>query len=203
MQRNWTQRWRLLLSRVLMVALIVSALFVQPLLPMQGLIVDIVFKLTGFLLVIGAALGRIWCTLYLGGSKNRTVVRDGPYNVVRNPLYVLSFVGLMGVLLMVGSLTLMCIGAAIFILYYQSVVQGEEEQLTQIFGKPYRDYLKQVPRWVPDFSRYKPIDAREVHMAAVISGLRDAVWWFMAWPILGLIETMRLLHLSQWTIQLF
>ena len=47
-------------------------------------------EMAGIMLILVAILGRIWCTLYIGGRKCAEVVDSGPYSVIRNPLYVFS-----------------------------------------------------------------------------------------------------------------
>lgn len=55
-----------------------------------------VAELTGYLLLIAAALGRIWAFAYIGGRKNRELCQKGPYALTRNPLYFFSFLGVVG-----------------------------------------------------------------------------------------------------------
>ena len=47
-------------------------------------------EMPGYLAIVVAIGLRLWCTLYIGGSKSRTLVTDGPYSVSRNPLYFAS-----------------------------------------------------------------------------------------------------------------
>src|SRR4051812_21738367 len=51
----------------------------------------------GYILVVAGAMGRVYCSAFIGGRKNDVVVREGPFSVVRNPLYVFSFIALVGV----------------------------------------------------------------------------------------------------------
>ena len=56
-----------------------------------------VIEITGIGLIGVAIIGRLWCTLYLGGRKAAEVVTKGPYSIARNPLYVFSAIGSAGV----------------------------------------------------------------------------------------------------------
>ena len=103
----------------------------------------------GFLLLAASAAGRMFCTLYIGGRKNRELVGAGPYSVVRNPLYACSVLGVAAIGLCVGSLVLgAAFGAAAFALF-SAVVRAEERRLLRRFGEAYRRYLDEVPRWIP------------------------------------------------------
>jgi len=66
------------------------------------------------LLLLTACLGRVWCIMYIGGQKNTSVVTAGPYSMVRNPLYVFSFIGAIGLVLMTHSMVI----AALLLIFY-------------------------------------------------------------------------------------
>ena len=42
-------------------------------------------------------VGRLWSILYIGGHKANNVITDGPYSVMRNPLYFFSTIAATGV----------------------------------------------------------------------------------------------------------
>ena len=58
-----------------------------------------VIKLIGYALIGVGAVGRMWCGVYIAGRKNKELCQDGPYSLCRNPLYVFSFIGTVGVAL--------------------------------------------------------------------------------------------------------
>ena len=58
----------------------------------------------GIALILVCIAGRTWCTAYIGGRKKRELVTTGPYSIVRNPLYVFTLIGAVGVGLQFGSL---------------------------------------------------------------------------------------------------
>jgi protein-S-isoprenylcysteine O-methyltransferase Ste14 len=103
---------------------------------------------------VGAGL-RIWASAWLGSGvvlhgqmQAGTLMADGPYRYVRNPLYLgIWFVFAALALLMppTGALFMM-IAASIFQL---ALIFGEEAFLAAQFGEPYRVYLLAVPRLFP------------------------------------------------------
>lgn len=109
-----------------------------------------IMEFSGHFLVSGGVLIRVLSSVYIGGRKNAALVTEGPFSIVRNPLYVGSFLALTGLALMTASLTLMAIMIAAFCLYYSATVRREEAYLQQKFGATYRSYAERVPRWVPE-----------------------------------------------------
>jgi protein-S-isoprenylcysteine O-methyltransferase Ste14 len=81
----------------------------------------------------------------------KTLVVEGPYRVVRNPMYWAVASVVMGEALLIRSLTLVELalalfaGAMLFVLFY------EEPALRRKFGAEYEDYCRRVPRWIPRF----------------------------------------------------
>jgi protein-S-isoprenylcysteine O-methyltransferase Ste14 len=87
----------------------------------------------GFSLLILAALGRIWCRIYISGRKDRELCTQGPYAMCRNPLYFFSFIGVIGFCLALQSVLMLVILTAAYIGYYRLVIDGEENRLSNFF----------------------------------------------------------------------
>jgi protein-S-isoprenylcysteine O-methyltransferase Ste14 len=145
----------------------------------------------GYFSLILCVLGRVWCAVYIGGRKNQAVVTDGPYSIVRNPLYVFSFFGVLGVGLSTGTITIPALLAALFLIYYAQVVRREEQFLADNLGAEYVAYLAKVPRWIPDFRLWQEREEIVVRPKFVFITMRDSAWFFIALPLFELID---LLH---------
>ncbi len=104
----------------------------------------------GVLLIMIGIFGRLWSTLCIGGRKSAEVVTIGPYSITRNPLYLFSTVAAVGVgaqtgsLWVAGGLGLLCAAA------FQVVIRREEGYLRGKLGAAYADYLRRVPRFLPN-----------------------------------------------------
>ncbi len=109
----------------------------------------------GWFLIIVCILGRTWCSLYIGGKKISQLVTAGPYSVCRNPLYFFSILGSAGVGMQTGSLLLGLSVALSVAAVFHIVVQREERALLDLHGPSYADYLRAVPRLIPDLSLWK------------------------------------------------
>ena len=147
-----------------------------------------IFEMTGHLLLIAALLSRMLSSLYIGGRKNAVVVDQGPYSIVRNPLYVSSFAAAAGVGLSTGMLTIALILIGVFILYYHHVVRREEAFLEAEFGDVYRDYCSRVRRWIPRFGQWHSPKMIEIYPRRVLITLRDAIWLPLFIPLIELLE---------------
>ena len=106
-----------------------------------------------FFAVVAAAL-RTWGTAYLGAgvvegrNMQASVVADGPYRYVRNPLYLGTMLHALALAL------LMPLSGAIFSIVVIGWMQvrlilGEEAFLTEKIGPAYLAYAHLVPRLVP------------------------------------------------------
>ena len=93
-------------------------------------------------------------------EPTRKLIITGFYSHVRNPMHIGVFLILIGESILVGSLPLtLC--AFLFIagnLIYIPLI--EEKKLTERFGNEYLIYKKNVPRWIPRLSSWKPCSAR-------------------------------------------
>jgi protein-S-isoprenylcysteine O-methyltransferase Ste14 len=145
------------------------------------------FRWLGYFLIILCVLGRTWSAAYIGGHKARIIVDVGPYSVTRNPLYVFSFVGALGIGFSTGMATPALVIGTIYLVYYRMIIAREEEHLLARHGEIYREYLQRVPRWIPDFSRWREADEPMGYPRNVYLAARDASGFFLAWPMFALI----------------
>lgn len=108
--------------------------------------------ITDFLawLVLGAGVFlRLWATLYIGGRKSTSLVRDGPYALCRHPLYVASFLIVASLALYLQSLTILAGVMLTALVYAVILIPSEERHLLACLGDVYRDYCRAVPRLLP------------------------------------------------------
>ncbi len=78
----------------------------------------------------------------------KLLVIEGPYRFTRNPMYTGMIIAYLGGCAVVTSLwPLLTLPFAIAALYLY-VIRREERHLTETFGDQYRDYQRQVGRWL-------------------------------------------------------
>ena len=143
-------------------------------------------ELAGYVLIVFATLGRIWATVYIGGRKDEELCQDGPYSISRNPLYLFSLFGAVGIILSAQKLTLLAIILPFFV-YYYFVIRGEETRLLHFFGQEYADYSKRVGRILPTFKTYTSQESFTVYPKVLFRSMIHAsifMWIFMLLEIL-------------------
>lgn len=114
---------------------------------------DAVYEASGYFLLAAGAIGRIWCAAFIAGRKNAVLVTEGPYSVVRNPLYFFSFLGFVGVGLAFEMLSLAIVLGTLFFLTHWPTILSEERRLAGLFGAAFQSYKNAVPRFIPDFRK--------------------------------------------------
>lgn len=77
------------------------------------------------------------------------LVREGPYQWVRNPMYIAVFMTISGEAILFHSLLLIGYALLFGIIVHLFVTLFEEPSLRHQFGESYEAYLSTVPRWLP------------------------------------------------------
>jgi protein-S-isoprenylcysteine O-methyltransferase Ste14 len=149
---------------------------------------DAVLFLFGAVLVGAATMGRLWCSLYIAGYKEGTLITIGPYSISRNPLYFFSFVGAVGLGLATETFTFGVLFALWFALFYPAVIRGEEQRLREVHGARFADYARRVPRFFPRLSLLVEPDTYTVQPIKFRNHLLDALWFVWGLGLLELIE---------------
>jgi protein-S-isoprenylcysteine O-methyltransferase Ste14 len=148
-----------------------------------------VFLTTFGLILVGlGAMGRVWASMYISGYKDKDLVTEGAYSIVRNPLYVFSFIGAVGVGCATGSF--LWIGLLIlgFFIYYPLTMVDEEQRLAAKYGQKFTDYVRRTPRFVPDFSLFHESETYAVDTRTYRYAFFDAVWFVWAYALIQLVE---------------
>ncbi|MCU0598468.1 MAG: isoprenylcysteine carboxylmethyltransferase family protein [Desulfobacterales bacterium] len=101
--------------------------------------------------ILGEAF-QVWCLSTIKTQKNLTVT--GPYMFMRNPMYIGRFFLVFGILMMTGNIWIMLAFAALYYFYMVNRVKREEKVLSELFGKDYEDYCRDVNRYLPGFKRF-------------------------------------------------
>ena len=83
----------------------------------------------GLICIIISAFGRVWCSVYIAGYKTTALVESGPYSMTRNPLYLFSLIGTVGIGLASGSILILLLLMLCFGTYYPLVIRHEEKSL--------------------------------------------------------------------------
>lgn len=181
---------RQLHSRIFGLAAVILFCGLAPQTPLEGL-PRLMMVWVGYVLVIVGAFGRVYCSAFIGGRKNKKVIRSGPFSVVRNPLYVFSFIATIGIGLQSGMVTVAAFLTLAYILYYPFVVAKEEAFLRDKFDESYEVYLREVPRWIPNFKLWQePIEAdcKPKYMRHTI---RDAMAFFLPFPFFTVVALLQ------------
>lgn len=117
---------------------------------------DALVRPLGLLLAVGGGALAAWAALHLGrywdieisARPDHRVVDDGPFGIVRHPIYVGLLGFLLGCTLALADVVAL-IGTLASALVVRARVRAEERFLLERLGEEYRDYMRRVPGLVP------------------------------------------------------
>jgi protein-S-isoprenylcysteine O-methyltransferase Ste14 len=122
---------------------------------------ELAFWISCLLIGLGAALyvWSVWDFASIGhgtpapiDAPKKLVVR-GPYQYLRNPMYVAVLAVIAGWAVRFQSATIATYGMAVACVFHLFVVLYEERHLQRTFGDEYLRYRAEVGRWLPKPSR--------------------------------------------------
>ena len=115
--------------------------------PLSILPPDINAAATAGLILILAGMGvRIWAR---GHFVKGLLFHTGPYAIVRHPLYVGSFLMLIGFLLILNTWVLWAVLLPFYVVFYVLTVISEESFLRRRIGEEWEEYRRSVPALIP------------------------------------------------------
>lgn len=110
----------------------------------------------GTILLIAGELFRIYSVAFIGTvsrtrsrSTGGSLITNGPFALVRNPLYIGNFFIVFGFAVYGGVLWVIALTVMAFIFQYYFIVKFEESLLLEKFGEEYAQYCNNVPAFIP------------------------------------------------------
>ena len=176
-------------TRILVGSLLLIVIFTAPVLG-EGSFLYQILRLAGYIMIIACAIGRIYCTAFIGGIKSEILVTFGPYSMCRNPLYFYSLLGAAGVGLLSGEIIPTVIITGGFFLIYKGLIDREEGFLSGKFAQSFAAFKAGTPRLLPDPKKYNCPDELVFQPRYFNKAVWDAVWWFAPLPFYELVHAL-------------
>ena len=180
------QRTRRLVLAIIILSVLAGLAFIASAWPHDEMHEAI--EAVGIGLIAAGILGRLWCTLYIGGRKASELVDLGPYSISRNPLYVFSSIAAAGVGAQTGSIIVALVFLVGCALAFHVVILKEEAYLREALGPEYMAYLERVPRFFPAFGLYKDAPELTVLPRRLYVTFTDGLVFFLALPFFEFME---------------
>ena len=114
-------------------------------------------------LLIGVVL-YFWCAgafTFIGKGTPAPIdapiflVREGPYQWVRNPMYIAVLAVVIGEAILFHALVLVGFALLAWVMVHLFVVFYEEPTLRKAFGAEYDTFRTNVPRWIPRLTPWR------------------------------------------------
>ena len=159
------------------------------------LVARLLFAFAAVLLIV-AALLRTWSSAYLRAGvvyaselKTESLVADGPYRQVRNPLYFANVLMVIAMGAMMSRLGFF-VAVVIMLVFCYRLILREEAELEANQGEEYKAYRNAVPRLWPALW---PRIASAGHQARWADGFKAESWyWGFAAALVAFAITLKL-----------
>jgi protein-S-isoprenylcysteine O-methyltransferase Ste14 len=110
----------------------------------------------GYGLMLAGMLFAGWARIFLGGNwssnvtlkQDHTLVRSGPYRIVRHPIYTGLLVALLGTAIVLGEVRCF-LGVILAAIAWKIKSKSEEALMVEQFGDQYARYRQEVKGLVP------------------------------------------------------
>ncbi len=148
---GWLFRKRTSIPLPIVLALLIITPYTEP--SAAGQLV-----LAGLVIVLAGELIRMSGVHHIGSvSRTRSerlgpLIDHGPFAMVRNPLYIGNILLWVGFAVSAQLLWLAPLVVVLLALEYHAIVRWEERLLESRMGENYRQYMRRVPRWIPNLA---------------------------------------------------
>lgn len=181
-EQGFSNLHRKLIFRLLAVFLVAYLFYVPNPWPIHAsTAVDLM--VAGILLMFTGIMGRIFCTLSIGGFKDRVVVQTELYSVSRNPLYFSSFLMSIGIGLLFVRLDFTILIITAFLVIFVPMMRNEARVLREKF-QDYVEYEQRVPLFFPKISLWRERDHYQINFRLLKRTLMESSLVLLSIPIM-------------------
>lgn len=139
-----------------MIWVLITEVFTSGLLFLRIIPGDIAVLLTGTAVTLLGLCLAVWARVHLGTNwssqptirVDHTLIRTGPYRIVRHPIYTGLLVGFAGTAIVIGEIWAFIVIFIILIIFYAKIWM-EEKFLLEEFGEDFTRYKKEVKALIP------------------------------------------------------
>ena len=110
------------------------------------------FAVGGLLAIIGM-LVRMYASGFI--IKNKQLATDGPYSLVRHPLYTGNLLLMIGFTFASGQWWALLVSAGFWWFYYPPAIKYEDSKLHRIFDTDWTEWSRTVPAVIPGSIRLR------------------------------------------------
>ena len=144
-------KWSIILAILVMVILVLLSFYESKTLVFRIIPDSQLAGITGVILTITGLGFSTWARLHLGKNWSSMVevkvghrlIRDGPYRIVRNPMYTGIIIAFVGTAVAFGHV-LGVIALIILVVLIWVKIKAEEKILLEKFGEEFKQYTKDV-----------------------------------------------------------
>jgi protein-S-isoprenylcysteine O-methyltransferase Ste14 len=101
-----------------------------------------------FCFVAARTLGKQW-SLVARVIAGHELIQQGPYAIVRNPIYLAMLGMLVATGLAVSSWEALLVATILFLVGSDIRIRSEEQLLREAFGREFEEYARRVPAFLP------------------------------------------------------
>jgi protein-S-isoprenylcysteine O-methyltransferase Ste14 len=173
------------------VIILTGFLYLFPQLYTSNMFFDDIFDFLGLLTVLSGTFLRMSARGHkkIHSRKGHGLVLSGPYTLVRNPMYLGSFLMGSGFVLIVWPWWALPLFSCLFYLRFRRQILKEEKHLMEIFGETYENYCRKIPAMIPHADKLLKVRFTEVFPFFEL-WLTQEKYGLLGWPVLAfLLET--------------
>jgi len=183
-----------MLSRITVALILLVTVLSTSSLPVPP-VADIALELFSFLLVLVGMFGRLWALSYISGHKTKDLIRHGPYSMVRNPLYLFSLLGSLGIGIATNNILVLALILLLFAVYYPLAIKAEEKHLLETHGVAFLSYREKTPCFIPRFSLYQEPRTYTIDTRAFRRSFFSVMWFPIGYMLVLVIDRLHALNI--------
>ncbi len=173
------------------IIIVTGVLLLFPRMYPREMFIDDCLDFFGMIVVLGGTFLRMVSRGFKKAHSEMSgvLVVSGPYKLVRNPMYLGSFLMGTGFILIVWPWWAFILFAVLFYLRFKKQIEKEEKYLNEKFGREYVIFKEQVPRLFPSRRTFRKAAVREVFPFDLAWTTKEK-WGLAGWPAAALLLEM-------------